>query len=71
MEDNLYKQTYFIPAEIKDKESIFRDVKNHIYKETKVKREILSDETAFLELTEGIDDYNNSNQLEYKNIFNT
>ena len=70
-EDNLYKQTYFIPAEIKDKESIFRDVKNHIYKETKVKREILSDETAFLELTEGIDDYNNLNQLEYKNIFNT
>ena len=56
-EDNLYKQTYFIPAEIKEKESIFRDIKNHIYKETKVRREILSDENAFLELTEGIDNY--------------
>tara|TARA_Y100000991_G_scaffold215220_1_gene204981 strand:- start:1375 stop:2619 length:1245 start_codon:yes stop_codon:yes gene_type:complete len=38
VEDNLYKQTYFIPTEIKDKESIYRDVKNHIYKNTKVKR---------------------------------
>ena len=38
IEDNLYKQTYFIPTEIKDKESIYRDVKNHIYKNTKVKR---------------------------------
>ena len=37
IEDNLYKQTYFIPTEIKDKESIYRDVKNHIYKNTQVK----------------------------------
>ena len=36
IEDTLYKQTYFIPTEIKDKESIYRDVKNHIYKNTKV-----------------------------------
>lgn len=51
-EDNLYKQTYFIPAEIKEKESIFRDVKNHIYKETKVNKNILNDEDGFLQLTE-------------------
>ena len=63
-EENLYKQTYFIPAEIKEKESIFRDVQNHIYKETKVKRHILNDDNAFFELTDGID--NN-----YKNIFET
>jgi hypothetical protein len=40
-DNNLYKQTYFIPTEMKDKESIFREVKNHIYKETKVKRDVL------------------------------
>lgn len=69
-EDSLYKQTYFIPAEIKDKESIFREVKNHIYKETKVKKDILSDENVFLELTEGIDEsLNDTTQLEFKNIF--
>ena len=68
-EDNLYKQTYFIPAEIKDKESIFRDVKNHIYKETKVKRELLNDDIALLELTEGIEECNNNSKNGYKNIF--
>ena len=41
IEDNLYKQTYFIPTENKDKESIYRDVKNHIYKETKVNKDKL------------------------------
>ena len=45
IEDNLYKQTYFIPTEIKDKESIYRDVKNHIYKNTQVKR---IEENSFL-----------------------
>ena len=41
IEDNLYKQTYFIPTENKDKENIYRDVKNHIYKETKVNKDKL------------------------------
>ena len=43
IEDNLYKQTYFIPTEPKDKEIIYRDVKNHIYKETKVNKDKLID----------------------------
>ena len=37
-EDNFYKQTYFIPTETKERESIYRDISNHIYKETKVSR---------------------------------
>ena len=37
-DDSLYKQTYFIPTEIKTKESIYKEVQNHIYKETKVNR---------------------------------
>ena len=37
-EDNFYKQTYFIPTETKERESIYRDISNHIYKETKVYR---------------------------------
>ena len=37
-DDSLYKQTYFIPTEIKTKESIFKEIQNHIYKETKVNR---------------------------------
>ena len=37
-EDNFYKQTYFIPTETKERESIYRDISNHIYKETKVFR---------------------------------
>ena len=37
-EENFYKQTYFIPTETKEKESIYRDISNHIYKETKVLR---------------------------------
>ena len=49
-EDNLYKQTYFIPTEIKEKESIFRDIKNHIYNETKVNRELLEGQYDFLGL---------------------
>ena len=40
-EDSLYKQTYFIPTETKDKDTIYRDVKNHIYKETKVNKDKL------------------------------
>lgn len=43
IEDSLYKQTYFIPTDNKDKESIYRDVKNHIYKETKVNKNKLLD----------------------------
>ena len=39
IEDNLYKQTYFIPTE--NKENIYRDVKNHIFKETKVNKDKL------------------------------
>jgi hypothetical protein len=34
--DSLYKQTYFIPTDVKNKDHIHRDVKNHIYKNTKV-----------------------------------
>jgi hypothetical protein len=37
-EENLYKQTYFIPTEIKEKESIYREIKNHIYEKTKIKK---------------------------------
>lgn len=37
-DDSLYKQTYFIPTEIKTKESIYKEIQNHIYKETKVNR---------------------------------
>lgn len=37
-EDNFYKQTYFIPTETKERESIYRDISNQIYKETKVSR---------------------------------
>ena len=71
-EDNLYKQTYFIPAEMKEKESIFRDIKNHIYKETKVKRDIMNEE--FLKITEnenenGNENYKEENLLNYQNIF--
>ena len=68
-EDNLYKQTYFIPAEMKEKESIFRDIKNHIYKETKVKRELANDDIDFLELTDNHNKYTNEEVLKYKNIF--
>jgi hypothetical protein len=39
-DENLYKQTYFIPTEIKQKEQIYREVKNHIYQKTKIKRDI-------------------------------
>ena len=39
IEDNLYKQTYFIPTE--NKQNIYRDVKNHIFKETKVNKDKL------------------------------
>ena len=38
IEDSLYKQTYFIPRDMKEKENIYRDVKNHIYKNTKVNK---------------------------------
>jgi hypothetical protein len=38
IDDSLYKQTYFIPTENKTKESIYKEVQNHIYKETKVNR---------------------------------
>jgi len=39
--DSLYKQTYFIPTENKLKDSIYKEVQNHIYKETKVNRKKL------------------------------
>ena len=39
-DENLYKQTYFIPTEIKQKEQIYREIKNHIYQKTKIKRDI-------------------------------
>ena len=39
-DENLYKQTYFIPTESKQKEAIYREVKNHIYQKTKLKRDI-------------------------------
>ena len=42
-DDSLYKQTYFIPTENKIKESIFKEVQNHIHKETKVNRTNLID----------------------------
>lgn len=38
IENSVYKQTYFIPRDMKEKENIYRDVKNHIYKNTKVKK---------------------------------
>ena len=42
-DDSLYKQTYFIPTENRIKESIFKEVQNHIHKETKVNRTNLID----------------------------
>ena len=39
-DDSLYKQTYFIPTEIKEKEAIYREIINHIYHKTKIKRNI-------------------------------
>ena len=39
-DNNLYKQTYFIPTENKEKEAIYREVRNHIYQKTKIKRNI-------------------------------
>lgn len=38
IDDNLYKQTYFVPTEEKEKINIYRDISNHIYKKTKVLR---------------------------------
>ena len=40
-EDLLYKQTYFVPSLPKEKEVIYKEVENHIYKETKVKRNLI------------------------------
>ena len=48
VEDNLYKQTYFIPTEIKEKETIYRDVKNHIYQETKVNKFTIDCDNKFI-----------------------
>ena len=48
VEDNLYKQTYFIPTENKEKETIYRDVKNHIYQETKVNKCIIDCDNKFI-----------------------
>ena len=56
IEDNLYKQTYFIPTEIKTKESIYKEIQNHIYKETKVNRKQLLESCSsnLLEIEDGI-----------------
>ena len=54
-EDNFYKQTYFIPTESKERESIYRDISNHIYKETKVYRpekNTINDVIEYLEYNE-------------------
>lgn len=40
-EDILYKKTYFIPSFPREKEIIYKEVENHIYKETKVKRNLI------------------------------
>ena len=43
-DESVYKQTYFIPTENKTRESIYKEIQNHIYKETKVNRhKILED----------------------------
>lgn len=52
--DIIYRQTYFVPSIKKEKEIIFQEVQNHIYKETKVKREIIIDNNQII-----------LNQLEY------
>ena len=43
-DESLYKQTYFIPTENKTKESIYKEIQNHIYKETKVNRKKILEE---------------------------
>jgi hypothetical protein len=54
-EDNLYKQTYFIPTDTKNKENIYRDVKNHIYKETQVNRnKLIESDNEIIKNIEGI-----------------
>ena len=51
IEDTLYKQTYFIPTDSKEKNSIYRDINNHIYKETKVSKQnnTINDVIKYLE----------------------
>jgi len=39
IDENLYRQTYFVPTDDKEKLTIYRDVSNHIYKKTKVLRD--------------------------------
>lgn len=53
--DDFYKQTYFIPTETKEKETIYRDISNYIYKETKVSRKddkTINDVIEYLENNE-------------------
>jgi len=39
-EDSLYKQIYFIPTENAVKDNIHKKVKEHVYKETRIKRDL-------------------------------
>jgi len=39
--DPLYKQIYFVPLSIKHRDNIYREVKNHIYYQTKINRDLL------------------------------
>ena len=47
-DDIIYRQTYFVPSDKKEREMIFHEVQNHIYKETKVKREIIIDNNQII-----------------------
>lgn len=58
IDDSLYKQTYFIPTENKVKETIYKEVQNHIYKETKVNRKDIMDNINSENLLEFINDFN-------------
>lgn len=66
-DNNLYKQTYFIPTENKEKEAIYREVRNHIYQKTKIKRnisELMNKEKDMDIITYMIEDTNTNLNLE-------
>ena len=74
-DENLYKQTYFIPTEMKQKEAIYREIKNHIYQKTKIKKDIdklIEKESGMKKITENstidIEDYSEDYTLEEEYI---